>query len=73
MPVNNPQPTRGEVWFASLDPTIGHEVKKTRPAVVVTSDIYNEHNWVVVIVPLTSHDSAVAVAPVRSSSRRRAA
>jgi mRNA interferase MazF len=26
--------------------------------VIVTSDIYNEHNWVVVIVPLTSHDVA---------------
>ena len=51
----------------SLDPTVGHEVKKTRPAVVVTSDVYNEYNWVVVIVPLTSHDVAeydqVLVAP----------
>ncbi len=53
-----PKPVRGEVWLVSLDPTIGHEVKKTRPAAVVTSDIYNRHNWVVVIVPLTSHDVA---------------
>jgi mRNA interferase MazF len=56
MPANKPQPTRGEVWLVSLDPTVGHEVKKTRPAVIVSSNIYNEHNWVVVIVPLTSHD-----------------
>jgi hypothetical protein len=36
----NPIPRRGDVWLVSLDPTIGHEVRKTRPAVVVTSDIY---------------------------------
>lgn len=53
-----PAPHRGEVWLVSLDPTVGHEVQKTRPAVVVTSDIYNRYNWVVVVVPLTSDDSA---------------
>ncbi len=53
MPLNKPEPARGEVWLVSLDPTVGHEIKKTRPAVVVTSDVYNEYNWVVVIVPLT--------------------
>ena len=52
------RPRRGEVWNVSLDPTVGHEVKKTRPALVVTSDVYNTHNWVVVIIPLTSHDRA---------------
>jgi mRNA interferase MazF len=54
----NPLPSRGDVWLVSLDPTIGHEVQKTRPAVVVTSNIYNRHNWVVVVMPLTSHDTA---------------
>lgn len=54
----SPSPTRGDVWLVSLDPTIGHEVQKTRPAVVVSSNIYNRYNWVVVVMPLTSHDSA---------------
>lgn len=58
MAAGNPQPSRGEVWLVSLDPTVGHEIKKTRPAVVVTSDVYNQYNWVVVIIPLTSHDVA---------------
>jgi mRNA interferase MazF len=31
-------PRRGEVWLVALDPTIGSEIKKTRPAVVVSSD-----------------------------------
>ena len=52
------RPRRGEVWLVSLDPTIGHEVKKSRPAIVVTSDVYNTHNWVVVVMPLTSRDQA---------------
>ena len=53
-----PIPSRGDVWLVSLDPSMGHEVRKTRPAVVVTSDIYNRHNWVVVVMPLTSHETA---------------
>ena len=60
-------PRRGEVWLVSLDPTVGHEVQKTHPAVVVTNDIYNEHNWVVLVLPLTSRSNAaydqVAVLP----------
>ena len=52
------RPRRGEVWNVSLDPAVGHEVQKTRPAIVVTGDVYNTHNWVVVIMPLTSHDRA---------------
>jgi mRNA interferase MazF len=54
----NPVPRRGDVWLVSLDPTIGHEVRKTRPTVVVTSDVYNRNNWVIVVVPLTSHTTA---------------
>lgn len=53
-----PRPRRGEVWLVSLDPTVGHEIKKTRPAVIVTSDLYNQHNWLVSVLPLTSRDSA---------------
>lgn len=52
-------PIRGEVWIVSLDPTVGHELQKTRPAIIVTSDIYNRYNWVVLVVPLTSRESAV--------------
>lgn len=34
--INPPQ--RGEVWLVNLDPTVGSELKKTRPAVVISSD-----------------------------------
>ncbi|HTE19955.1 MAG TPA: type II toxin-antitoxin system PemK/MazF family toxin [Armatimonadota bacterium] len=52
-----PIPLRGDVWLVSLDPTIGHEIQKTRPAVIVSSDLYNRHNWVVLVMPLTSDDT----------------
>lgn len=34
----SPQPRRGEIWLVNFDPTLGFEIKKTRPAVVVSSD-----------------------------------
>jgi len=35
---SSPTPSRGEIWLVNLDPTIGAEIRKTRPAVVVSSD-----------------------------------
>lgn len=51
-------PRREEVWRVDLGISIGHEVQKTRPCVIVTSDAYNENNWGVLVVPLTSRDHA---------------
>jgi len=34
----NPIPRRGEIWLVNFDPTIGTEIKKIRPAIVVSSD-----------------------------------
>jgi mRNA interferase MazF len=36
--INPSNPKRGEIWLVSFDPTIGAEIKKTRPAVVLSSD-----------------------------------
>ena len=37
--MNNPSdPKRGEVWKVSLDPTLGSEMKKTRPAIIISSN-----------------------------------
>lgn len=30
---------RGEIWLVNLDPTVGSEIKKTRPAVIISSDL----------------------------------
>lgn len=45
---------RFEVWLVNLDPTIGGEIKKTKPAVIVSPDELNEHLRTVVVVPLTT-------------------
>ena len=43
---------RGEIWLVNLDPTIGAEIKKTRPAVIVSSDLVGILP-LKIIVPLT--------------------
>jgi mRNA interferase MazF len=45
---------RGDVWWVSLDPTQGSEIKKTRPCVVLTHDTLNQLRRTVVVVPLSS-------------------
>ena len=45
---------RLEVWLVNLDPTIGSEIRKTRPAVIVSPDEINAHLQTVVVVPLTT-------------------
>jgi mRNA interferase MazF len=45
---------RHEVWLVNLDPTVGSEIRKTRPAVIVSPDELNEHLNTVIVVPLTS-------------------
>ena len=45
---------RGEVWWVSFDPSIGGEVKKTRPALIVSNDTANAALNRVQAVPLTS-------------------
>lgn len=44
---------RFEVWLVNLDPTIGSEIKKTRPAIIVSPDELNSHLRTVIVVPLT--------------------
>lgn len=47
-------PRRGRVYKVAFDPARGAEIKKTRPAVVVSSDVMNELSHTVLIMPITS-------------------
>ena len=45
---------RYEVYYADLNPTIGSEIKKVRPVVIISRDDMNKHLETVVVCPLTS-------------------
>ena len=46
--------SRGEVWWVSLDPMQGAEIRKTRPCVVLTTNTLNQLRKTVVVVPLST-------------------
>lgn len=46
---------RGEVWWVEFDPSVGSEIRKTRPAVIVSNDSANRNLLRVVVVPVTSN------------------
>lgn len=50
---------RGEIWWVDFDPSVGSEIRKTRPAVIVSNDSANEHLLRLVVVPLTSNVTKV--------------
>lgn len=52
-------PRRGDVYWVSLDQVIGTEIRKTRPAVIVSNDSCNRHGTRVVVLPITSNVSSL--------------
>lgn len=66
-------PRRGEIWLVEFDRGRGHEIKKTRPAVVIQNDIGNQYSPVTIVAAITSKLSPVrypvevAVAPSKGN------
>jgi mRNA interferase MazF len=50
--------TRGDVHLVRLDPTLGSEIQKTRPCVVVSPDELNAHLQTVTVAPMTTSSRA---------------
>jgi mRNA interferase MazF len=47
-------PARGEIYWVNLDPTVGTEIAKRRPALVISNDIGNEHSPRVIAAPIST-------------------
>jgi len=48
-------PKKGEIYLINFDPTIGHEVKKKRPAIILSNDIHNQYSPLVTVAPISSN------------------
>ena len=52
-------PHRGEVFLVSFDPTMGAEIQKTRPALIIQNDIGNRNSPLTIVAAITSHHGGV--------------
>lgn len=50
----NPVLQTGDIWLAALDPTVGSEIQKTRPCVVISPNEMHQHLRTVIVAPMTT-------------------
>lgn len=48
-------PKRGEIWIVNFDPTVGSEIKKTRPALIVQNNVANQYSPVTIVAAITTY------------------
>jgi len=56
--VSGLNPLRGDIWLTRLDPTIGNEIQKTRPCLVVSPDTMNQFLGTAIVMPMTTGNRA---------------
>jgi mRNA interferase MazF len=47
-------PQRGEIYLTALDPALGHEIKKTRPTLIIQNDVSNQYGQTTIVAAITS-------------------
>ena len=52
-------PIRGQIYLVRFDPTVGHEIRKTRPALVIQNDVGNRFSQVTIVAAITSKVSTI--------------
>ncbi len=59
------------MWWVRLDPTLGAEIRKTRPCLVLTTNVVNQHRRTVVVIPLSTspHAFPPILVPVTCAGR----
>ena len=63
-------PKRGEIYLVNLDPVIGAEISKTRPALILSNDINNQYAETVTVIPITSTVTKIHPFEVRLSHQK---
>jgi mRNA interferase MazF len=48
------QPRRGEIYLVAFDPTVGHEIQKTRPAIIIQNNISNQYSPITIVAAISS-------------------
>ena len=66
-------PRRGDIYWVTLDPAVGSEIRKTRPALVISNDSCNAYGARVVVLPITSNVSSLYPGEARIQVRGRPA
>ena len=72
-------PRRGEIYLVQFDPTIGHEIRKTRPALVIQNDVSNQYSPITIVAAISSQFSnppfprEVVIEPEESGLPKRSA
>ena len=68
--VKPPRISRGEIWLVNLDPTIGSEIQKTRPCVVISPPEMHDFLRTAIVAPMTtgSHPAPFRI-PVRHAGK----
>jgi len=61
-------PARGDMYLVCLDPVMGSEIIKTRPALIISNDINNQFSETVTIVPITSSWECISTTSSYSDS-----
>ncbi len=56
-------PKRGEIYLVNFDPTIGSEIKKTRPALIIQNDISNQYSPVTIVSAISSFETEEKIYP----------
>jgi mRNA interferase MazF len=47
-------PQRGEIYLIAFDPALGHEIQKTRPALIIQNDVSNEYSPITIVAAISS-------------------
>jgi mRNA interferase MazF len=65
------EPRRGEVWWVRLDPTLGSEIAKTRPCIILSGNVFNRLRRTTVVIPLSTspQPGLPLLVPVRCDGR----